>query len=96
MRVKVFDAYGSVAPLLQILEAASEAFASQGDDEGIDKAEKIDAFIETLERAAKPLEGIKVSLCMRILYYVSIHRCDQSKSVCVRILYLHLWVSVYL
>jgi hypothetical protein len=33
-------AYGSVAPLLHILEAASEAFASQGDDEGIDKAEK--------------------------------------------------------
>jgi hypothetical protein len=78
VRVMVCSAYESVAPLTQSLEAASEAFASQGDDEGIDKAEKVDAFLEALETAAKTLEVMKGSVC--ILYYISLLYCSHGIS----------------
>jgi hypothetical protein len=58
VRDKVMSAHASVAPLISRLETASEVFASQGDDDGLEKAEQVDAVIEELESAVKPLVGL--------------------------------------
>ena len=55
VKEKVFSAYTCVAPLVGRLETASEAFASQGEDDGLEKAEQTDNFIEELENVSKPL-----------------------------------------